>query len=73
MTDLLATIVVLLLFIWWVGDTKFDSTDDVANRERSSLSIRTDHLTGCEYLVSFLGGPTPRVAADGTHMGCKEI
>ena len=32
---------------------------------RSGLSIYTDHLTGCQYLVSPSGGITPRLDAKG--------
>lgn len=46
-----------------------DDTDPPA--ARSGLTIRIDHLTGCQYLDR--DGLTPRIAADGkTHLGCKE-
>lgn len=37
------------------------------------VSIYQDTDTGCEYLVSYRGGITPRIAADYMHMGCKGV
>lgn len=31
-----------------------------------------DEATGCEYLGGPFGPSTPRLAADGSHMGCRE-
>lgn len=42
-----------------------DSTDSVG---RSGLGLRTDALTGCEYLISPYGGLTPRLDMDGQHI-----
>jgi hypothetical protein len=43
------------------GARAFDSTDDVANRERSGMRIYTDHGTGCQYLATRSGELTPRL------------
>lgn len=37
---------------------------------RSGMSVRTDHLTGCQYLAAPLGGLTPRLEMDGRQV-CK--
>lgn len=51
----------------------YDDTDDNLVRKRSGLALRTDHLTGCQYLVAYgLAGfgaaITPRLSPDGTPM-----
>lgn len=52
----------------------FDATDDIENQARSGLVILVDHQTGCEYLGTLLGGPTPRMAEDGkTQLGCGNV
>ena len=51
--------------------TPYDTTDDELNSERSGLRLHTDNLTGCQYLSTFLGGPTPRLDAEGKHVGCR--
>ena len=33
----------------------------------------TDAKTGCEFLISGSGSITPRIDADGIHMGCKGL
>lgn len=49
----------------------YDSTDDIANEEKSGLAIKVDNLTGCEYLMAPFAGLTPRMDSDGkTHLGC---
>lgn len=48
-----------------------DETDNPDSYERSQLSIRTDHKTGCQYLAYRSGGLTPRLDSAGGHMGCK--
>ncbi len=47
-----------------------DATDHPQG-ERSCMLLRTDHQTGCQYLSEPFGGITPRVDADGRHMGCR--
>lgn len=49
-----------------MGWSKHDSTD--APGQHSGLSVKTDHLTGCQYLVSD-GTPTPRMDQGG-HQVC---
>lgn len=41
----------------------------------SRTMARTDEDTGCQYLTSgvFAGGITPRLDANGRHMGCDPI
>lgn len=48
-----------------------DSTD-VHAFKRSGVALRTDNLTGCEYLEGAKGGLTPRLTATGLHMGCRK-
>ena len=38
---------------------------------RSGMNIRTDNLSGCQYLEGKRGGLTPRLHSDGVHMGCR--
>lgn len=45
-----------------------DATDPPSGA-RSGMLLRTDHATGCQYLAEPFGGITPRVDADGRHMG----
>lgn len=45
-----------------------DSTDDPDTGRVSGMSIKIDHLTGCQYLSR--SGLTPRLDIDGSHMGC---
>jgi len=42
------------------GRDETDSPD-----ERSNMSLRTDHGTGCQYLVTRKGAITPRLDSDG--------
>ena len=53
------------------GRYGFDSTDNLASGERSHMEIRTDCLTGLQYLSD--GGLTPRMGLDGKQMreACK--
>lgn len=66
---------------WWVVIAYFvvsaigscsprDATDNPSG-ERSGMGLRTDHGTGCQYLVTPFGGITPRVDAHGRHVGCR--
>jgi len=63
----------VLLLVWILVDKAmpYDSTDYPGTR--SGLVIKTDALTGCQYLgTSYIlpGGLTPRM--DGTkHIGCR--
>lgn len=43
----------------------FDGTDDLERGKRSSLSLRTDYGTGCQYLETGSGHLTPRLLPDG--------
>lgn len=50
----------------------YDDTD--SGTDRSGLIIRTDCLTGRQYLADGLGGLTPRIGADGLQIvrQCKK-
>lgn len=48
-----------------------DDSDPGEWGRRSGISVRTDHLTGCQYLESWGGGLTPRVDREGRHLGCR--
>lgn len=37
------------------------------------IRAQIDIETGCEYMVNRNGGVTPRIDADGVHMGCKGL
>jgi hypothetical protein len=52
-------------------DIPYDSTDNAGQKERSGLSLYTDHLTGCQYLGVGFSGLTPRLNVKGLHEGCK--
>lgn len=55
-------------------DREYGSTDDVHNKIRSGLIINIDHLTGCEYVRTLFGGPTPRMSENGkSHLGCGNV
>lgn len=49
-----------------------DDTDPGQWGERSGLVLRTDSLTGCQYISGGGSGITPRLTADGKHMGCSK-
>ena len=47
---------------------EFDSTDNYTTKERSGLTLYTDHATGLQYIRGGLfGGLQPRLNSDGTH------
>ena len=45
---------------------------DIDKWNRSGMNISIDAKTGCEYFTKGFGGITPRLNADGSHMGCKK-
>ena len=53
------------------GRYGYDSTDNLASGERSHMVVRTDCLTGLQYLSD--GGLTPRIGVGGKQMraACK--
>lgn len=55
---------------WTAGDYKRDDTDGA---ERSGMKPHVDAATGCQYLSVAGGGITPRLNADGQHMGCRQL
>lgn len=40
---------------------------------REVVRVHSDALSGCEYLLTLSGAITPRIDADGIHMGCKGL
>lgn len=63
--NLLVSIVCLCLIIHWATASKRDSSDK-DEKNRSGLMIRTDHLTGVQYVETPFGGITPRLNPDGS-------
>jgi nitrogen fixation-related uncharacterized protein len=63
-------LIIVQVLIHTVGLTGYDDTDNAVTEERSGLAIRIDHRTKCQYLVTWLGGITPRMGADGKQV-CK--
>lgn len=61
LTEALLFAVLLCLVLHWLGN-KRDNSDA---KRRSGLIVRTDALTGCQYLETILGGVTPRLDKDG--------
>jgi hypothetical protein len=61
----LAGMVLLWVLLTMLGScfTPYDSCDGEGHR--CGLRIRTDALTGCQYLESTGGALTPRLARDG--------
>lgn len=65
---LIISFLVFTLILDWF--TPYDDSDDKQAKERSGLSVYTDHLTGCQYLGKTFGPPTPRMGKDGKQV-CK--
>ena len=63
--ELFMCFMLVWVFLWLFGMTSFgrDSTDP-AHGGRSGLKIKTDALTGCQYLESS-HGLTPRLGRNG--------
>lgn len=69
---LIAGLIMLALGYWLDFVTPYDDTDPPGGR--SGAILITDYATGCQYLrAGFAGGITPRIDADGVHMGCKGL
>jgi hypothetical protein len=76
---LFGLILILALIVGWtIGsvasshlEAPYNATDDAAAEVRSGMRLHTDHETGCQYLSIRSAGLTPRLAADGSHMGCR--
>ena len=64
-----------LLYFFVVIVGKFpigrDDTDQGEWGGRGGMALRTDSMTGCQYLEASGGGLTPRISASGKHFGCK--
>jgi hypothetical protein len=68
----LAVWAVVILWLVSLSPLGRDDTDPGSWGKRSGFVPRVDHKTGCEYLEGGRGGITPRLTADGSHMGCKQ-
>jgi len=56
--------------VWWVSTSQpYDNTDPPG--ARSGMGLRTDNLTGCQYLTNPSGGIVARVDGRGRHVGCR--
>lgn len=44
-----------------------------AGAVREAVRTHTDLETGCQYILTVSGSITPRIDADGIHMGCKGL
>ena len=49
-----------------------DDSDPGEWGERSGVAVRTDALTGCQYLEAMNGGLTPRIDNNGKQIGCRQ-
>ena len=64
-------LVIVWMFSLGLAALPFGRDDsDGAWPNRSGLKPKTDALTGCQYLQSPGGGITPRLDANGRHIGC---
>ncbi len=59
-----------IVFFWVITVMIILSLFSVDNSDknfliRSDMSIKTDYLTGCQYLTTFWGGITPRLDENG--------
>ena len=61
----------IVLISWLLLPIGKDDTDPPGwtGFYRSGMRVLTDAQTGCQYLQA--GGLTPRLDADGRHMGCR--
>jgi hypothetical protein len=58
---------IIIIGLYSILPSTTDSTDDGVF-DRSGMSLRIDHQTGCHYLGGAGGGLTPRLNKDGTHV-----
>jgi hypothetical protein len=63
----LVLIVLVIAVVRNVWDVGTDDSDQ-SGRNRSGVSVSTDHKTGLQYLLTPGGGITPRLNIDGRHM-----
>ena len=66
-----ALLLIAAALIAWSYFAPYDDTDNEQTRTRSGLVLRTDHGTGCQYLVAaglFARSITPRLDSDGQHV-----
>lgn len=67
-------VVIIIFFIILLVNyyRSFDDTDNEATRERSGMSLYTDHGTGCQYVQAGLFGDImPRLDSIGNQVGCR--
>lgn len=48
-----------------MSSSEYGRDDADPPKERSNLSVKTDHKTGVQYLVTWSGNITPRIDAQG--------
>jgi hypothetical protein len=51
--------------------TDIGRDDSDTATSRSNMAVRTDALTGCQYLESSKGLLSPRLRGDGEQVGCR--
>ena len=62
--------VIVIAGLYGISTWQRDSTDQQGwFTPRSGLIVRTDNLTGCQYLVD--NGITPRLDKNGKQIGCR--
>ena len=64
---IIAYVIVVLIGLSPIGR---DDSDPGSWGSRSELNIRTDSLTGCQYLEARNGGLAKRLDSEGNHLGC---
>jgi hypothetical protein len=58
---------------WLIGEfTDIGRDDSDTTTSRSNLAVRTDALTGCQYLESKNGLLSPRLRGAGQQVGCRD-
>jgi len=66
----LCFIFVVLMFLYGISTIGKDDSDPPGwFTRRSGVIVRTDNLTGCQYLVDH--GITPRLDKNGKQVGCR--
>jgi hypothetical protein len=61
----------LYLAVWLIGLLWPTDNSDINRFHRSEMAIRTDALTGCQYLESHGGGLIARLDGTGNIIGCR--
>lgn len=61
-----------IMFFIFIISCFFTDNSDKNFFIKSDMSVKTDYLTGCQYLVTFWGGITPRLDKDGKQICIKK-